>query len=195
MDKDLFEEDRWDYYNDEDNKGKQRLNEETTKGQVAPIFKGRAKLVIETTKSSKRGDVAEEVMEARSEAFLACLEDGMNKVEAAEAVGVPLKELERDPVVQAMAKDLVRRYKFSAHERRELARAKVNQILLEGDDKNALAAVKLIAEDVEVGMTGRGGSVNVNVGVFNKDTSEVLARVPEIEGWEVIDVEAHKEDA
>ena len=193
MDRELFEPDKWDYYNDEDNKGKQRLSEETTKGQVAPIFKGRAKLVIETTKSAKRGDVAEEVMEARSEAFLACLEDGLSKTEAAEAVGVPLKELEADPVVRAMAKDLVRRYRFSAQERRELARAKLNQIMLEGDDKNALAAIKLVGEDAEVGLTGRGGAVSVNVGVFSKEASEVLAKVPEIEGWEVIDVEATEE--
>ena len=180
MDRELFEPDKWDYYNDEDNKGKQRLSEETTKGQVAPIFKGRAKLVIETTKSAKRGDVAEEVMEARSEAFLACLEDGLSKTEAAEAVGVPLKELEADPVVRAMAKDLVRRYRFSAQERRELARAKLNQIMLEGDDKNALAAIKLVGEDAEVGLTGRGGGVSVNVGVFSKEASEVLAKVQEI---------------
>ena len=143
------------------------------------------------------GDVAEQVMEARAEAFLECLKEGMTKTEAAEAVGADLNQLKRDPAVMEAAKSLIRRYKFSAAERKELARAKLNQIMLEGEDKVALQAVKLIGEDSEVGLTVHGGpQVNVSVGVFSQDAAQVLDKASEdMEGWgEVIDAQAVKED-
>lgn len=196
MDRELFQEDEFEYLNNSGNRGKQQVVVEEPK-ERAPIFRGRAKLVVETNPTGKgTGDVAQEVMEARSEAFLECLKDGMSKSEAAEAIGVPLKELTRDPIVMEMAKDLVRRYKFSAQERRELARAKLNQILLEGEDRFALQAAKQIGEDHEVGIAARGVSVGtMNVGVFGKEASEVLASVPKIDGWtEVIEGEVAEED-
>lgn len=156
---------------------------------------GKAKLELRTT--GPMGDIAEQVMEARAEAFLECLKEGMSKSEAAEAVGADLAELKRDPAVMEAAKSLIRRYRFSAAERKELARAKLNQIMLEGEDKVALQAVKLIGEDVEVGLTVHGGpQVNVAVGVFSQDAAQVLDKATgEMEGWgEVIDAQAVPED-
>lgn len=106
--------------------------------------------VSEQPPPGKRRTKASEVRKARAQSFANALQDGATPTEAAQAVHAPLGLLERDPEVQKKLIKLKKDYELSADERRRLARNRLNQIALEGDNRDAINAIKVIVEDPEV---------------------------------------------
>jgi hypothetical protein len=120
----------------------------------------------------------DEIQSARAEAFVSLVQEGMKPGAAARQLSLPISELRRDPLVVAKMKELVEGFTLTANERASITRARLNKIVLGDDDKTALAAAKLIAEDPETGMSPHG-PVSVNVGIFSADTRQVMDRLPD----------------
>jgi hypothetical protein len=116
----------------------------------------------------------------RAAAFIESVKDGASATEAARLAGTTLAEIEHDPVIMAAVRHLVKEYSLDSATRKRTLRAKLNKILLEGDDKDALQAAKQIADDPEMGM-GSGPTVAVQMN-FNDTTRRVLDSVGEVPG-------------
>jgi hypothetical protein len=125
-----------------------------------------------------------EVRKAKVEAAIAVLDSGGTIKDAAKAGHIPYNEISKDLAVANRALDLIRGYKMTAEMRKSLTRAKLNQILLDGDTKDSLAAAKIISEDPEVALTSHAPQATINLGVFGDDTKVVLDNLPELKGWD-----------
>lgn len=122
--------------------------------------------------------VSGQLKDSVKDAYLAKIELGAVPAEAARDLGVEVADMNHDPVVRAAVKELTQKYKLTAKERRDLARARVNQIVLTGEDKDALTAVKLVMADPETGMSG---GMTIGAEVLPDGTARVLAHLPALE--------------
>lgn len=91
--------------------------------------------------------------------FVEALKEGLDIHEAARKVGTKARYMVNDPDVQFMAKELIAKYTLDADTRRKLSRAKTNQLVLEGENKDAINALKILNDDPEVGIGGQPAAV------------------------------------
>jgi hypothetical protein len=142
--------------------------------------------VIETDVRVRPSSPVNEIQEARSEAFIELVKSGTSPTEAARELGTSLKELKRDPLVLAAAKELVQSYRFTAAERKELVQATRNKILLTGTNQEALAAAKQIGEESDMGMSQGSPQTTVNIGIFSQDAQDIFSRLPDVPGLDTL---------
>jgi hypothetical protein len=142
--------------------------------------------VIETDVRVRPSSPVNEIQEARSEAFIELVKSGTSPTEAARELGTSLKELKRDPLVLAAAKQLVQSYRFTAAERKELVQATRNKILLTGTNQEALAAAKQIGEESDMGMSQGSPQTTVNIGIFSQDAQDIFSRLPDMPGLDTL---------
>lgn len=145
------------------------------KGDEIEVISGEA--VLETDVKAYKGQ--SDVDAARTEAFMELVEAGEKPSVAAKVVGSTLKEMKRDPLVQARYEMLIQNYRMVAGERKELVRAVLNEIVMTAEkDADRIAAAKAIAEDPEVGLrSGVGTAIQVNV--FDAETMAAMEKVEE----------------
>lgn len=144
------------------------------KGDEISVISGEAVLETEVKPYLNYGDVER----ARADAFLELVEAGEKPSIAAKELGSNLREMKRDPLVQERLERVVQDFKLTAQERKELLRARLNEIMLAGKDSDAIAAAKLVAEDPEVGLRG-GVNTAIQVNVFDAETMAALEKVEE----------------
>lgn len=122
-----------------------------------------------------------------AEALVDKVAAGMDPITAAHQLGTTIAAMFRDKATSQKVSKLCDKYETSGIVRARLVRARLVEIMLEGTDKNAIAAAKLIGADPEVGIfsgaSGAKGSntlaVQVNIG---DETRKVLDRVEIKEG-------------
>ena len=102
--------------------------------------------------------------------------DGAPLEEAAKSRGLSSQIVSRDPLMHSMLSKLLKTFYLPGHIRREVVRARLNQILLSDDDRAALAAAKQISEDPEVGIRA-SGSQTVNIGIFSPEVSALIESI------------------
>lgn len=88
----------------------------------------------------------------RAQKVAELIQAGATTDEAAAAVNATVRQLARDPDVTAACEKLIADFTFSASKRKELLRARMNAVLLNGDDRDAINAAKVIAADPEVSL-------------------------------------------
>lgn len=131
----------------------------------------------------ERSGAAAGAISAQNSKFIAELRQGVLPADAAAKAGVPLKNLIRRRDVLARIRDLMGYYIPESEIRRALILGAATKIALEDEDvKNQLSALNLLAKDPEVGMTASAPQVQVQV--ISKETSEILANVPNVPGLE-----------
>lgn len=93
-------------------------------------------------------------------------EDGLKLKEAAKEAGLDLKEVRSNPYFEARFKDLLTKYGMDAKARRAYVQSRAVEMAENSDEKGStrLGALRILAADPEVGMTGQGPQVQVNVG-------------------------------
>lgn len=121
------------------------------------------------------------VQKVRAESFLEGLEAGNSPTRAAQMAGTTLQEIQNDPATMELVTGLVKQFSLDSVTRKKVLRAKLNQVLLQGNDKDALTAAKQIADDPEMGMNSRVPQVAVQMN-FDARTKAVLDTVGDVEG-------------
>jgi hypothetical protein len=122
--------------------------------------------------SPKKADI-KTVSKVRAVKFVELVKAGESPQEAAKQVHTSLARLERDPEVQAMCETLIAQYTLPAETRKKLVRARLNKVVAEGNDKEAVAAAKLVSADPEVGITTQIPQVMQQFN-FSPETSSFL---------------------
>lgn len=100
---------------------------------------------------------------------------GSDIKEAASQTGVDLEAVNHDTKARKQLKELLKDYKLTNNEIKALVSGQAVKLALEaGEDKDRLAALKLLANIPGVDMAGSKTQVNVGVGVFSEETNAVL---------------------
>ena len=125
---------------------------------------------------NKRGTLKKAASALRANQFVDLVKGGMSQELAAAAVHRSVSELHKDRDVMALVDNLVETYTLTPEKRRKLVRAKQTEIMLFAEDpKVQLDASKAIAGDVEIGISGPGIGVQVNVNQqFSDDTKKLF---------------------
>ncbi len=106
----------------------------------------------------------ESVAASQVSAFAERLSAGIAPRDAARDVGLTLGNLTADPATKALVQQLIAAFRLPAAVRRELVRAKLNEVLLTASKTgDVIAAARAIGADPEVGLEGKGGNVSVNM--------------------------------
>lgn len=92
------------------------------------------------------------VRKIRAAKFVELVQGGATAVDAARQVGSLPATLSKDPDVKALVATLLEQFTFPAEQRKKMARAKANEIMLTGDPRDAINALKIVAADPEVGI-------------------------------------------
>jgi hypothetical protein len=96
--------------------------------------------------------------------FLKALREGKSPQDAAVEVGRPLKQLERSPEVLEALGDLQNYYFQDAAIRKAIVIAKNTKIVITGEDRDSVAASRVLALDPDLGLTGnQNTTVTVNI--------------------------------
>lgn len=113
--------------------------------------------------------------------FGTLLEKGLTEQEAADELGVPLRNLTNKAEVKAVIKQLAEKYAdFTPELDKQLVRMKRRQLLVEAEDpKVQLEAAKQIANDPEVGLGSNAPVVNIDMRGLPQPLLDMLDNTPE----------------
>lgn len=107
-----------------------------------------------------------------AEAFVDKVAAGVDPTTAAHQLGTSVVAMFRDKAISQKVSKLFDKYEASAAIRKRVIRARLMEIALEGTDKNAIAAAKLLGTEAEVGMFG-----NTSAGTKNSSTVAVQVNI------------------
>ena len=116
------------------------------------------------------------------------MRQGRSREQAAQEAGVTPGEAREDPDVREAVRELLSEYTWAADERRRVIRARLNKVILHGEDKDAIAASKVAGADPEVGLIKDQPAVQV--GIFTEATMQFLQR--QKDAVEIIKEDSHE---
>ncbi len=105
------------------------------------------------------------------------IKGGMNPRAAAEKFRVTLHGPGSNQKVRAALEELLQ-YELPAETRRRMVRARMNQVILSGQDKDAVAAAKVVASDPEVDIAVKQPGTSIDI-TFSQQTLEMFRKVSE----------------
>lgn len=109
-------------------------------------------------------------------AFLKALRSGKSPEDAALDVGKPLNKLMRSEKVVKGLEDLRDYFFADAQTRKAIVIARNTKIVMEGEDRDATAASRVLALDPDLGFANQGTTVTVNL-------SEDVAKLEPGDPW------------
>lgn len=109
--------------------------------------------------------------------FLKALRQGKTPTEASQSVGKPLGTLVRSDKVIKGLEDLRDYFFADAQVRKAIVIARNTKIVMEGEDRDATAASRVLALDPDLGFSNQGTTVTVNL-------SDDVAKLDPGDPWE-----------
>lgn len=132
---------------------------------------------LEVSVDSKGKEIAAHESVARQVADL--LKAGIGIHEAEKQAHVQVTGPKANQQVRERLEQILK-YEMPADERRRTVRARLNEVLIEGDFDQAVKAAKLIADDPEVNISQQPPGVSVQID-FSKATLELFQQVEDEE--------------